>query len=163
MSTSLVPDRETLLKALEVEWNDHIQTRQQTWQALFNVAALAVALIGIDWQLQNKFATVAFAFILSLAAFVGLQITFRHRNVVEDQKFRFILAIERELGLVAPDDGGPPDRTYVITGVTRPAKISFLDLFRIYSKHNTSLFIARMHFAILLFAVIYLRAPCTEP
>ena len=51
------PSEETLRVALQLEWQDHIQTRAQTWQSLPIVAALLVGLIGIDWQIGRRVPT----------------------------------------------------------------------------------------------------------
>ena len=54
------------LKLLEIEWQDHFQTREQTWKALHITALLAVALVGLDWQVKQAGLTVAASILLFL-------------------------------------------------------------------------------------------------
>ncbi len=141
---------ETLRKLLEIQWQDHFQTRTQTWKALEITAVLAVALVGLDWRLSNlgepgkpqvtPLATILAGVLLFLVALFGSLITLRHRNKVEVPKFEAITALEKELG--------------VDTELSIPKPIRWLDIFLVW-KTNTSLFLLRMHFIIMVFAVIY--------
>jgi hypothetical protein len=134
------PSEETLRKMLDIQWQDHFQTRTQTWKALEITALLAVALVGFDWQVSNRVVTVVVAILLFLVAQFGILITLRHR-VVEVTKFRKISELEKELGIA--DEGLKP-----------PQPISWWSIFQFW-KSNTSLFILRMHFVIQLFAIGY--------
>ena len=136
---------EILLKCLEIEWQDHFQTRLQTWRTLEIVAAIAVGLVGIDWQLGNRFATSAAALLLIAAAWFGVLITRRHRKV-EREKFENIIAIENKLKL--PEFG-------LFTEAKPPALIAWLDVVN-PKKSNTPLFILRMHFILMAFGIVYL-------
>ena len=131
----------TLLKLLEIQWQDHFQTRTQTWKTLEISALLAVALVGIDWRLGSPLITIIAASLLVLVTHFGIQITLRHRKV-EENKFRIITSLEEQLGL--QDLINKP-----------PAPISWWSIFRI-KQSNTPLFILRMHFVIQLFAIAYL-------
>lgn len=141
-----MPDTETLLKCLDLQWKDHIQTRGQTWRTLQIEAALAIALVGIDWQLGNIFATIAFAILLIIATYFGSQITLYHRNVTEIRSFSIIINIEKKLGMLESD---------LLGDVQIPKSIKRSDAFR-FKKSNTSLFILRMHITLQAFAIIYL-------
>ena len=140
-SNSEKPTEETLLKALEIQWQDHFQTRSQTWKALEITAILAVALVGLDWRLDNPIATIGTAFLLMLVAQFGIQITLRHRNVMVT-KFRIITSLDEQLGIADPT-------------LKLPKPISWRSIF-LLRQSNTSLFILRMHFIIQLFAIGYL-------
>lgn len=138
------PSEETLRKQAELEWQDHIQTRGQTWKALQIEAALAVALVGADWQLGNELGTTLFGIIVVAAACFGIAVSLHHRKV-EIRKFTHIVNIEEKLGLHTSD---------LLPGVGVPEAIRWTDAFR-WRKSNTALFILRMHFAILVFVVVY--------
>ena len=130
-----------LLKNLEIQWNDHIQTRNQTWKALQISAVVALALIGLDWKVNHWALNIGTAILLFFVSFFGMQITIRHRNNVEVKKFQIINELERKLNLSAE---------HVL-----PGKIKWWDVFKL-RKANTSLFILRMQFVIFLFSMIYL-------
>ena len=102
-------------------------------------------MVGIDWRLSNKFATVAVAIIFVCATLFGLVITQHHRSV-ERGKFENIIAIEKRLRL---QDSG------LFTKVKVPDLIKWLDVVN-PKKSNTMLFISRMHIGLLLFGIIYL-------
>jgi len=134
-------NRDILLKLLEIQWQDHIQTRNQTWKGLEISTLLTVALVGLDWQIDQPAVTCVASVLLALVALFGMQITIRHRNNVEVKKFEIINDLERQLGLKSD---------HVL-----PGKIKWWFVFLI-NRSNTSLFILRMQFILLLFAVCYL-------
>ena len=138
---------EVLLKCMEMEWQDHFQTRVQTWHSLEMEALLAVALIGIDWKLENIYATLVVSFLLILAAYFGVLITIRHRNGVEVPKFKRIIRIEEELGLSKL--GG------LFADVKPPQEIKWWHAFYL-NRSSTMLFILRMHMILMAFGIIYL-------
>jgi hypothetical protein len=135
---------EALLKVLDTQWQDHFQTRSQTWKALEVTALLAVALVGLDWQIgvKSRWVTIVAAGLLALMALFGMQITLRHRNEVEITKFKRITAIENELEVGDPS-------------LKLPQPMHWWHVFLIRKSH-TALFILRMQFAIFLFGVAYL-------
>ena len=49
-----MPSEESLRKMLDIQWQDHFQTRAQTWKALEITAVLAVAMVGVDWRIANS-------------------------------------------------------------------------------------------------------------
>lgn len=99
---SVTPTEETLLKLLDIQWQDHFQTRSQTWKTLEISALLAVALVGLDWRLDNPLVTIVAASLLLLVGLFGTQITLRHRKV-EETKFQIIASIEAQLGIADPN------------------------------------------------------------
>ncbi|MCK6620838.1 MAG: hypothetical protein HUU32_10550 [Calditrichaceae bacterium] len=140
-SNSEEPAAEALLKMLEIQWQDHFQTRTQTWRALEITAIIAVALVGLDWKVGNPLITIVSASLLIMVTQFGIQITLRHRKV-EETKFRIIASVEKQLNIADTD-------------VRLPEPISWWSIFKVW-KSNTLLFILRMHFVIQLFAICYL-------
>lgn len=136
------PSEAALLKLLDIQWQDHFQTRSQTWKALEITALIAVALVGLDWKIDNRLVTLVVAGLLAIVALFGMQITVRHRNNVEVMKFKIIKSVGEELGLVD-------------SKLELPNPIRWWYVF-LFWKSNTSLFILRMQFVILLFAIGYL-------
>src|SRR5574338_546418 len=129
--SSTKPSEETLRKMLEIQWQDHFQTRAQTWKALELTGLLAIALVAFDWLVDKPVATVGGATLLFLIAQFGILITLRHR-VVEINKFRKISELEKELGLADKD-------------VKLPPPLTWWSIFQVW-KSNTPLFILRIHF-----------------
>jgi len=128
---------EALLKLLELEWQDHIQTRIQTWKALQMTGILAVALVGMQWKSSHPLLLVIGPVLLVAVALFGIQITLRHRNTVEVKKFGVISKIEEKLGLGASD-------------FQVPFVVDWWDILN-FRLANTSLFLLRMQF--ILFAI----------
>lgn len=87
---------------LDIQWQDHFQTRSQTWKALEITSVLAVALVGLDWRFDKPIVTIVCASLLILVAQFEIQIVLRHRKLMET-KFRIIASIEEQLGIAAPD------------------------------------------------------------
>lgn len=144
-----MPSDDVYLKCLELEWQDHFQTRTQTWRSLEMEALLAVALVGIDWKLENILATSAVAVLLIVAALFGTLITLHHRNGVERRKFKHIIKIEEILGLRQP--GGLYEKVKV------PEVMKWTEAFSLELQHrSTSHFILRVHLILMVFGGIYL-------
>ena len=139
------PSSESLRKTMEIEWNDHFQTRSQTWRTLHMLAALTAGFIGVDWHFNSRLATFFMAMPVVFAGVVGMLITKRNRNDTERRKFRHILACEEALGLHG--DG-------LIWPVKVPCPIGWRDVIRL-KKTNTSLFIMRIQMATIAFVIIY--------
>jgi hypothetical protein len=135
-------DHDALLKLFETEWQDHFQTRSQTWHALQIAALLTVAIVGIQWKVAYPLVGLISSALLIGVSLFGMQITFRHRNSVERKKFAVIEAIEKRLRFKA-------------TGLGIPYRIKIRDIFKIW-KSNTSLFLLRMQMIILILGFIML-------
>ena len=134
------PSEETLRKMLEIQWQDHFQTRMQTWKALEITALLAVAVVGIDWRTGDHFVTAVASLLLILVAQFGIMITLKHRKV-ERTKFELISSFEKQLGVA-------------IESLNIPEELSWFSIFD-FRKSNTPLFIMRALFIIQMFAVGY--------
>lgn len=132
---------EAKTKDLQIQWQDHFQTRKQTWQALQVSATLTIALIAVDWRIDNAWVTIISSLLIALVATFGMQITIRHRNFVEAKKFSIIVELEKELGLNYDHP--------------KPEEIKLYYVFFL-TKSNTSLFILRMQFVIFIIALIFL-------
>jgi len=177
------PILESVLAAMSAAWGDHHHARDQTWKSLQMVAVLAAGLITVDVQFHNWIATL-FAGILVLASsYFGVRITLNHRKL-EIRKFIHIMNCEEFLGLHRDDliplepktlkDFGLSSSEYATrasrqneyeviraSAVTIPGDISFWDAFRLW-KHNTSMFILRMHISVILFTVILIVVRVAE-
>lgn len=139
-------DSESVRAALEQAWKDHHHTRDQTWKALQMELIMVAGLIAISWQTQNLHIILVTSLLTLVLAICGIQITKRHRNSVECLKFKHIRNCSKALGIM---------REELICGTGKPEPISLWDAFN-PKKANTSLFILRMNFAILIFSIIYL-------
>jgi hypothetical protein len=133
---------ESKMKLAEFQWQDHFQTRVQTWKTLEIAAILSVALIGIDWRIDDIAAKYIAAILLFIISAFGSQITIRHRNVVERNKFGIMKEIAQSLDINDP-------RFEV------PEEISWWSIFDVRKK-NIPLFVLRIHFVIQIFAICYL-------
>ncbi|UCH84928.1 MAG: hypothetical protein JSW50_04360 [Candidatus Latescibacterota bacterium] len=137
-------DRETLRRALDIEWRDHFQTRRQTWKILEIATLLLLAFILADRHLGNPLAAVALGVLVAAISVTGLVATVHHRRA-QIRKFTHIDRLEETLGLHKTgllDDVHPPGRFEWIH-IVDPRRI------------NTPLFVLRGHLAILVFVVVY--------
>ena len=139
-------ESENIRIAMDEAWRDHQHTRDQTWKILQMEFLVVAGVVGANWQLESSLATVVAAVFVCVITLCGIQITLRHRNSVEIRKFQHILNCEEALGL---------HQGHLISGVKLPDKISIWDAFNPL-KGNTSLFILRMHIAIMGFALFIL-------
>ena len=140
------PTDETLLRCLDMEWQDHFQTRAQTWKALEIEGGLAAALLGVNLLVESRTPAILGACLLIAAAWFGAQITYRHREV-ERHKFAHIIEIEKLLGMTGPGR--------VFHDVRLPSRIYWYDPFLPW-RTSTPLFILRMHVILLVIGVLVL-------
>ena len=160
------PQPESVRAAMDAAWRDHHHARDQTWRAVQMVAVLGAGMVSVDVGYGSVAATAAAGVLVILAAIFGIWITKNHR-VLERRKFIHIMNCEDWLGLHRDDliplrshhagkEGEAPQE--VQDGwVAVPVSFSLWHVFSL-RKHNTSLFIMRLHFAILLFAVVLVFA-----
>lgn len=152
-SPSHAPDKDTVRAIMELAWQDHHHARDQTWKALQIVAVLGAGLVTVDAQFGKPIATLVAAILVILAAFFGILITLHHRRL-ECRKFFHIMNCEEYLG-VRRKDLIPSYDDDPIGGVKPPRTLSFWAVFN--PRHfNTASFILRIHFAIMMFAIIVL-------
>jgi len=163
MSTDekVIPSEASLLKAMELAWNDHHHARDQTWKTVQVVAILGAGLLTIDLQYRSLLATGLSATLVILAAIVGVGITWNHRKL-ERRKFIHLMNCEELLGLhrddIIPFDRGgdwAKDKDVLVKdgAVSVPSKYRPWDVINPL-KQNTSLFILRIHLAIMAFALL---------
>ena len=98
-----MPDKESIIAAMDQAWRDHHHARDQTWRALQIEFLIVAAVVGVNWQIESPFAAAVSGFLILLTALCGIQITLRHRNRVEITKFRHIRHCGEALGLNMPD------------------------------------------------------------
>lgn len=137
--------RSSLEVAMECAWRDHHHARNQTWKSLHVEAILTAALIGINFtSIDQKihYLPVIGSILIVFLSISGIMIATHHREL-ERRKFRHIMHCEDALGI----------RDY-IDKVKLPRSIFIWEVFFIW-KSNTVLFIMRMHFIILIFAIWY--------
>ncbi|UCG52354.1 MAG: hypothetical protein JSW58_02030 [Candidatus Latescibacterota bacterium] len=141
------PDRDTLRHALDIEWQDHFQTRRQTWRTLEIVAILLLGFVAADLRLNSTWVTIVLGFLVILASLAGVSISLHHREA-QVRKFTHIDRLEDALGLHRTgllDDVHPP-RSFTWADVLNPRRM------------NTPLFVLRMHLFIFIFVVVYMLA-----
>jgi hypothetical protein len=141
------PSDESLRVQLRIEWQDHIQTRIQTWKSLEIEALLVIGLVGADIKFDDLAVLLVLGLIIVLASLSGIQIT-KHHRVGQIRKFTHIDRLEETLGL---------HRTGLLDNVHPPSKFMWVDVVNPV-KVNTPLFILRMHLAILIFTIVYVVA-----
>jgi hypothetical protein len=127
---------------------------------------LGAGLLTVDLEYKSLLATELSALLVVLASAVGVGITWNHRRL-ERKKLIHLMNCEELLGLhrddiipLARSDGSMKDKNEFVKdgAVSVPSKYRFIDTFNPL-KHNTSLFILRMHMAIMAFAllIVFLR------
>lgn len=142
-----MPDFESIRLAMDEAWRDHHHARDQTWKAVQMEAVVAAGLLSVDVQYHSRIASTALAALVILTACFGILISLHHRRL-EITKMTHILNCEEALGLHRPD---------LICGVTKPKPLRLRDVLK-PSVRNTAAFILRIHFAILLFALVVAAA-----
>jgi hypothetical protein len=157
------PDTESIREAMRLAWKDHHHARDQTWKGVQIVAVLVAGMITVDIQFANVWATVLAGVPVIVAAIFGYLITVNHRKL-ERRKFIHIMNCEERLGLhkddiipYDPKDGSLDKKDpYIKNGA-----VSIPELYRPIEilnpiKQNTSLFIARIHWAMIAFSLIFI-------
>ncbi|WP_035241944.1 hypothetical protein [Desulfobacter vibrioformis] len=140
-----IPSEETLHLQLQIEWQDHIQTRNQTWKTLQIDAAIFLAVIGADIKLNNPWLLIPLGGVLFVSTIFGIAVTIHHRKV-QVQKFQFIYMLEEKLGLLK--DG-------YLSGIKKPDEFKWGNIFD-FERMRTPTFILVMHLLLLIFMMIYI-------
>jgi hypothetical protein len=166
---------DALIAAMQAAWADHHHARDQTWKTLQMEAVLAAGLVTVDVQFHTPVATGIAALLVIIAALAGFMITLRHREL-ERRKFIHIMNCEEELALhrrdilpltteamlalgvnndeyAARHTREPTEETVASSEVSVPKGICLSDIPRFW-KGSTSLFILRMHVALMAFSVV---------
>ena len=145
--TTEQPSEESLRRCLELEWQDHVQTRGQSWKALYVQLGLVAIVMLVDRRSASLVATTLVGFVVVCAGQFGVTLTLHHRNV-QVRKFRHILNLERALGLHEP---------HLLGDVSLPEPIRRTDALRL-GKSNSSIFILRIHLVLQFAVVVYVAA-----
>jgi hypothetical protein len=153
--SELDPDPISVRLALEVAWRDHYNAREQSWRAVQMEAVLGSGLVSGDAQFGKLAATAAAAVLVGLVGLFGIWISLHHREL-ERRKFIHIDNFERFLRL-RRDDLIPAARPHFEGGVALPEALSFWAVFD-PRRRSTSVFILRIHLAVMLFALIVFLA-----
>jgi hypothetical protein len=143
------PPEETLRQQLDIQWRDHIQTREQTWKALQVVAGLFIGYIGAAYKVPEPAFIRTGGFVVIVAACFGIAITIHHRKV-QHNKQTFIYRLEGKLKLHR-DDILDKER------VKEPKPFRWIDSFD-FRHMATPTFILWMHLALLALAAVYMWA-----
>ena len=139
------PSDETLRHQLQIQWQDHIQTRSQTWKSLQVVAAIFLALIGADIKLNDPHALLSLGGVVLVSTLFGMAVTIHHRKV-QIKVFQTLYMLEEKLGLHKP--------TYM-DDIEKPKDLKWSLIFST-KDIKTPVFIWLMHVMILLFSIIYI-------
>ena len=143
--SGIIPSDDTLRHQLQIEWQDHFQTRNQTWKTLQIEAAMFLAVIGADIQLNKPWLLIPLCGILLVATFFGIAITIHHRKV-QIRNFKFIYIIEKKLGLIQPG---------YLEGISEPEEFKWSSIFD-FKQIATPTFILVMHLLVLIFTIAYI-------
>ena len=154
-SPTQAPNNDTVRAVMDLAWRDHHHARDQTWKALQIVAVLGAGLVTVDAQFGKPIATLVAAILVVVSALFGIFVTLHHREL-ECRKFLHIMNCEEYLGLRRKDLIPSSDEDK-IAGVKRPEPLSFWAVFN-PRQLNTASFILRIHFAIMMFAIIVVVA-----
>lgn len=147
VSTEESPQQDTLRQQLQLQWQDHIQTRSQTWKSLQIVAAIFLALIGAGIKLNDPNSLIPLGGVMLISTFFGMAITIHHRKV-QIKVFQTMYMLEEKLGLHKP--------TYM-DDIKSPKDFSLVDIFNIRDI-KTPVFILLMHVMILIFSLVYIAS-----
>jgi hypothetical protein len=139
------PSDSTLQDQLQIQWQDHIQTRNQTWKSLQIQVAIFLAVIGSDIKLDDPMLLAPLGLILLLTTGFGVAATLHHRKA-QIKKFQYIYLFEEKLELLNPG---------YMTGIYYPREFKWRTAFSI-KEIATPTFILTMHLMILVFGVMYI-------
>jgi hypothetical protein len=92
------PDREIILKDLDLQWQDHFHMRDQTWKTISNSALLFLGVVGLEFKDVGDLVLIPAYVVLIIIAVSGWAVAAHHR-VRQGQKFAFIKKYEEKLGL----------------------------------------------------------------
>ncbi len=142
-----IPSKETLHNQLRIEWQDHFQTRAQSWKTLQMEIGLILGLIGADLKFDNIWITSVLGILILFSSLSGFLVTLAHWRV-QIRIFKDINAIEKALGLLNSNflGQGHVPATFKWNDIINP-KCSYVPIY-----------ILRLHITIILFTLIYIVA-----
>lgn len=80
-SNSIQPSIESLQIQLKIEWDDHVQTREQSWKTFQYEILLIAGLVGADLKINDIRMTLVMGIFMILFAIFGYRINKRHKDV----------------------------------------------------------------------------------
>ncbi len=142
-----MPSEGTLHNQLQIEWQDHFQTRAQSWKTLQVEIGLILGLVGADLKFNNIWITSVLGILVLFLSLSGFLVTLAHWRV-QIRIFKDINAIEKALGLLNPKflSQGHVPATFKWNDIINP-KCSYVPIY-----------ILRLHIAVTLFIIIYIIA-----
>jgi hypothetical protein len=139
------PSEGALTTALECTWQNHFQTREQSWKTLQINALLVIGFVGADIKIDNLWVTICLGFMVIIVALSGLSIAIHHR-IGQRGRYKQIMNLEKQLGLLNEN---------IISDVKLPKKFKVWHIFNPLES-NTPLFMMRIHVIIIIFSIVYL-------
>ncbi len=131
--------KDVYLKDMEIQWNDHLHMRDQTWKTLQYTILLFLGVVGLEIKEgtdQNVLLIGKLAILIT--SILGLLVAFHHRNR-QSLKFDLIKLYEEKLEL---------------TPLIKPILDEYDKGF--FSKVNTSTYIVVAQFGLLIVALAML-------
>lgn len=128
------PSQEAMIKSLEIQWQDHSNIRNQTWQALNYSILLFAALVALDFSKQGKLLMETASIAVALFTLLGSVIAYQHIKCQENK----LLAIQNL------------EKALELTGVLKP----------VIGKKGTyvSTYLALMHFGLFVASLVMVKA-----
>lgn len=148
--TEKTADDEALRTQLQIEWQDHFQTRAQSWRTIQISGALVLGLVGADIKFNEIWVTTTIGILLILTSLSSVAVTLRHWRI-QIGIFRRIYRIEELLGLLNSLGEGHTPGTYSKFDVINP------------KRPYVPVFIIRIHIIITVFTVFYILARWIKP
>lgn len=147
-----IADDEALRTQLQIEWQDHFQTRTQSWRTVQISGALVLGMVGADIKFNAIWVTTIIGVLLTLTSLSSVAVTLRHWRI-QIGIFRRIHRIEDKLGLLHSNslgEGHPP---------------GIYSAFDVFNPKRTyvPIFIIRIHIVITLFTVFYISMRWIKP
>ncbi len=144
-----MPSEGTLHNQLQIEWQDHIQTRAQSWKTLQMEIGLILGLVGADLKFNNIWITSVLGILVLFSVLSGFLVSLAHWKV-QIRIFKDINAIEQALGLLDPN--------FLRQG-HEPGTWKWTDLINPKPKYSyVPIYILRLHIAFALFTLVYIVA-----
>lgn len=136
------PSVESLQSQLKIEWDDHFQTREQSWKTFQFEILLIAGLVGADLKIDDVRMTIVMGIFMILFGIFGYRINKRHRDV-QNRIFENIYKLENAIGL------------HSIITAHRSFKVGFME--NLKGKFAPQLML-QMQIIIILFSISYIIA-----
>ena len=94
-----MPNKQLILKDLEIQWNDHFHMRDQTWKTLNYSILTFFGVVGLDVSGKISFPAVVISYLTISVVSLLRFFTGKHHRLRQKQKFDIITLYEKKLGL----------------------------------------------------------------